>query len=177
MSSTPSPPSSDPPIPSDDAPTPRPSGEFPTDFREQTLQSVKTADVTQERPSFVLPAAEARPSSLERSEAPTDRDRLDAFVAVAAASADRMARTQETFLNRFGAMLEDDGDDEAARPAAIDTPETKGTTGAPDPLRSIARDVCIIALLVACLLAVAAWSAGRQSIAPPAPIVVTPAAP
>ena len=160
MSSTEDPPSSEP----DDVPTPRPSRE--PDFRSQTLQSAPAPDDTQERPPFDLAASET-PSETppERRVGPTDR--LDAFVAVAAASADRMARSQEVFLNRFARLLEED--------------ETVEVEPKPDHLRSIARDLRILVALVTALVAIAAWSAawsaGRQSSTPPPPIVVTPPAP
>ena len=200
MSSTKSPPSSSESVaPSDDdvdlssdtAPTPRPATSVPRageppkgakseapvllapDFRVQTLQSAQSAqpppEDTQERPPFDLPA-EPPPLNLTADSPVKPSDRLDAFVAVSVANADRIARSQEQFLERLAQLLEEDADEE-------DEEDKSPVRPLPTPQHPLARDLRVLILLVAAVLAVAVWSAGRQSTPQAPPIVVTPPAP
>ena len=159
MSDEEEPPSS---VPSD-APTPRSELVTPstTNFRLETLQSA--IDVTQKRPSFVLPIDAVPPSAADPSSTPDRRrDRLDTFVAVMGAATDRIAAGQTRFLVELKAILgQDIEQEEDARKQQTNV------------LRAVERNLRILIAVGVVIVALGCWLAGQRS-ASSTPIVVTP---
>ena len=172
-------------IPSSDVPTPRSSAPSASDFRARTMQS--KIDDTQERPPFVppfvpplepdpfppshmrdadpLPSTEDLPQVSSAVPSAATGPKLDTFVAVMAANADRIAAGQNRFLKELGDTL-----------AGADEEEGDSVAEQTRLLRTISRDLQILIAVALSILALGLWLGGRQSAAAP-PIVVTPAAP
>lgn len=137
---------------SDDVLTPRSSVVPPTsDFRVETMQSA--IDATQERPPYV-PPLEPDPFPLVPSDPPSAAagEKLDTFVAVLAANADRIAAGQNRFLADFGEALANAGDEDDER----DAEQTR-------LLKIISRDLRVLIAVALGLLALGLWLGGRQS--------------
>ena len=144
----------------------------PDDFRETTMQSA--LDDTQERPPYVPPL---EPDPFPPVQAVLDRESLHTFVAVMAATGDRIATGQEKFLDRLGVMLtEDDGSEdspgtsEASDDVASDVVTLATTNETLGLLRGVSRDLRILIavaltllVLVLMLVALSVWFAGRLS--------------